>query len=118
MADADMECDLIDQMRVLMRSRGVLIFNVTEGNNGTYQCATNAAANALRPRFVLLVRVMVVVLVCRYVVLVDQEFYLQVALERRDGGVLDGAAGQRAAKEAIAAAAQGGARGDDAFDVV
>ena len=61
---------------------------------------------------------MVVVLVCRYVVLVDQEFYLQVALERRDGGVLDGAAGQRAAKEAIAAAAQGGARGDDAFDVV
>ena len=49
MADADMECDLIDQMRVLMRSRGVLIFNVTEGNNGTYQCA---AANALRPRFV------------------------------------------------------------------
>ena len=38
-ADADMECDLIDQMRVLMRSRGVLIFNVTEGNNGTYQCA-------------------------------------------------------------------------------
>ena len=49
MADANMECDLIDQMRVLMRSRGVLIFNVTEGNNGTYQCA--AAANALRPRF-------------------------------------------------------------------
>ena len=48
MVDADMECDLIDQMRVLMRSRGVLIFNVTEGNNGTYQCA--AAANALRPR--------------------------------------------------------------------
>ena len=39
MVDADMECDLIDQMRVLMRSRGVLIFNVTEGNNGTYQCA-------------------------------------------------------------------------------
>ena len=61
---------------------------------------------------------MVVVLVCRYVVLVDQEFYLQVVLERRDGGVLDGGAGQRAAKEAIEAAAQGSARGDDAFDVV